>query len=134
MNELLANLNIMYVKTHNFHYNVVGPNFKEIHVLLEDEYDWIHETIDEVAEMIRMNDAFPAASMAEYLELATIKEVKSQEYYSKEILTEMINDYETLLTQVNELRETENYLTANLLEDIAAELTKKLWFFKSSTK
>ena len=50
MNKLLADLNVLYVKTHNYHYNVVGLDFKSVHVQLEEEYDQIHMWIDQVAE------------------------------------------------------------------------------------
>ena len=135
LNRLLSNLNIMYVKLHNFHYNIIGKDFHPVHLLLEAEYDKFHEFIDVTAELIKKKGNMPGGSMKTYLELATIKEVESGDYDSTFIYTTLINDYNELLNGIADLRkhcEEENVIDFfNLLEDF---LKTKIWFFKANLK
>lgn len=131
---LLANLNIMDIKIHNFHYNVVGPLFLNTHLQLEDEYNFIHDTIDTVAERIKAIGEHPQASMKEYLDCATIREAESRDYKPNEIFQALIADYKILVDNINLLRPQADPVTQSMLDDIQEELEKKLWFFKSTIK
>ncbi len=135
MNKLLANLNVLYVKLHNYHYNVVGGDFYNTHVMLEKEYDQMHAWIDEVAEDMKKNDLYPMGSLKEYLAITTITEVESKDYTSKEIYNDLYNDYIELNNNIVEILEGEISLsTDDLLTAMATELSTKLWFFKASMK
>lgn len=134
MNKLLADLNVLYVKVHNYHYNVVGVEFMPTHLHLEEEYNTLHMMIDEVAEQIKINGDYPKASMKEYLELTSVKEVESKDYSVKEILKSMFEDYSMLLEEIVELKKDQNTLTVNLLEGYEEQLSKKLWFYRSMMK
>jgi len=135
MNKLLSDLNVLYVKTHNFHYNVVGLDFKSVHVQLEEEYDQIHEWIDQVAEEMKKENEYPVASMKEYLATTSIEEVASKDYRSVDVYNSMVKDYETLKQDIINIKEKD--ITASredLLNGILEMLNTKLWFFKSSVK
>ncbi len=135
MNKLLADLNIMYVKLHNMHYNVVGLDFKPTHVMLEEEYDIIHQWIDEVAEAIKKGDGYPAGSLKEYLELTSIKEIKSQDINSKAVYANLIEDYTQLEKDIAIIKsEPLPTFLEDMLDAISDELATKLWFFKSAIK
>ncbi len=135
MNKLLANLNVMYVKLHNYHYNVVGADFMQTHVALEKEYDVMHEWIDEVAEQIKKDGGYPLASMKDYLEVATIEEVASTDYRSKEIIESLINDYTELEANIGEILAGDISVSADdLLTTMASEIATKLWFFSAQVK
>ena len=99
----------LYVKTHNYHYNVVGLDFKSVHVQLEEEYDQIHMWIDQVAEDMKKEGEYPPASLKEYLAITSIEEVASKDYRSIDIYKSMVLDYETLETLVSELSEKLQY-------------------------
>ncbi len=132
MNKLLANLNVLYVKLHNYHYNVIGADFMPTHVALEKEYDTMHEWIDEVAEQIKKDGEYPMGSLKEYLSIATITEVESKDYRSKEILEDVLKDFETLEADVQELLEGDISIACDdLLTTIATELSTKIWFLKA---
>ncbi|MBR6823855.1 MAG: DNA starvation/stationary phase protection protein, partial [Firmicutes bacterium] len=79
MNKYLANLGVAYIKLHNLHWNVVGINFKGVHEYLESLYDGVSESLDSIAELLKMHDEVPAASLKEYLELTSIEELPSKE-------------------------------------------------------
>ena len=66
LNQYLANLGVEYIKLHNLHWNVVGINFKAIHEYLESLYDGVSDSLDSVAELLKMHDEVPAASLKEY--------------------------------------------------------------------
>jgi len=81
----LSNLAVLNVKLHNIHWNVVGPQFVEVHNFTESVYDELFESFDQVAELLKMKGLMPLSTMAEYLENATIQEViTNRKNYQKE--------------------------------------------------
>lgn len=75
LQRMLADEVLLYVKTRNFHWNVEGPDFSELHKLFETQYEQLDEIMDEAAERIRVIGGYAAGSMGEFLELATLQEV-----------------------------------------------------------
>ncbi|MFU8797645.1 MAG: Dps family protein [Gammaproteobacteria bacterium] len=74
LSRLLADSYTLYLKTHNFHWNVTGPMFNTLHLLFEGEYQELALAVDEIAERIRAL-GFPApASYAQYAALSSVKE------------------------------------------------------------
>jgi len=74
LSHLLADTYTLYLKTHNFHWNVTGPMFNSLHLMFEGQYMELALAVDEIAERIRTL-GFPApATYAAYARLATIKE------------------------------------------------------------
>ncbi len=134
MNKLLADFTVLYTKLHTFHYNVVGSDFYNIHVMLEGEYDKVHDWIDEVAESVKIEGEYPLATLKEMLEVSTIKEAESRDYRSKEILEILLADYEQLIGYMYEIKESQSMMQENMLEDIITELAKQVWFIKSTLK
>ena len=63
LNALLADEFVIYVKTRRFHWNVVGPDFGELHKFFESQYEALDEIVDEVAERARALDAISAGSL-----------------------------------------------------------------------
>lgn len=72
--RLLADTYILYVKTHNFHWNVTGPMFQTLHLMFEQQYTELALAVDLIAERIRAL-GFPApGTYAEFAKLSSIKE------------------------------------------------------------
>ena len=138
VNGYLANVAVSYVKLHNLHWNVVGPQFKAVHEYLEALYDAYAEVLDSVAELLKMNDEMPLASMKDYLGVATIKEIDARDYTVSEVITIVLNDMETMKAQAEAIRaaaaEDDNYAVVNLLEDDLKNYDKNIWFLKSMLK
>ncbi len=135
MDKLLANLNVLYVKLHNYHYNIVGGDFYNTHVMLEKEYDQMHTWIDEVAEQMKKDGQYPMGSLKDYLATTTIKEVESKDYRSTEIFAEIHKDYRELEANIAELLGGQLSVSAeDLLTGMATELATKLWFFEATVK
>lgn len=96
LNKYLADTGVMYIKLHNLHWNIYGMQFKGVHEYLEELYDAFTENMDAIAELIRMHNEYPAASLAAYLELSSIKELPSEKIEIKRALAvvlEDLNDY-----------------------------------------
>ena len=68
LNVFLANLAVLNIKVHNLHWNVVGLQFPLIHKMTEKIYKMLQCQFDTVAEVMKMQNKMPAASMAEYLD------------------------------------------------------------------
>jgi len=102
LNKYLANLHVLYTKLHNFHWNIEGKNFFQIHAKLEELYDATAEEIDEVAERVLTLGLRPLASMKDYLEVATIKEVESVGIKSEAVLRSVLEDFSTLIKDLRE--------------------------------
>jgi starvation-inducible DNA-binding protein len=115
LNNLLANFHVHYQKLRNFHWNVVGSDFFELHAVFEGEYNQVKIQIDEVAERIRVFGKTPLSTLAEYLEVSEIKEVGT-DLSSEKMVKEILKDFEILLTLMVETTEA-----ADTIGDIATE-------------
>lgn len=74
LSRLLANTYTLYLKTHNYHWNVTGPMFNTLHTLFETQYTEYALAVDEIAERIRAVGARAPGSYSEFSELAAVKE------------------------------------------------------------
>lgn len=134
----LANLAVNYVKLHNLHWNVIGKTFKQVHEYLEEMYDEATESFDTVAEYQKMVGEYPNASLKSYLEIATIKELDSKDYNTKEIFEIVIADLKMmreLATEIrNEADEKGEFSLVAIMEGEVASQNKRIWFIESMLK
>jgi starvation-inducible DNA-binding protein len=72
--RLLADSYTVYLKTHNFHWNVTGPMFSTLHTLFETQYTELALAVDEIAERIRAIGHRAPGSYSEFVELAKVRE------------------------------------------------------------
>ncbi len=71
---LLADSYTLYLQTHNFHWNVTGPQFRELHLMFEEHYTELATAVDEIAERIRTLGVFAPGTYKQFAELSHIKE------------------------------------------------------------
>ena len=76
LSKLLADSYTLYLKTHNYHWNVTGKMFATLHNLFEEQYSELASAVDEIAERIRALGEFAPGSYSDYSELAQVKEAK----------------------------------------------------------
>ena len=74
LSDLLATSYTVYLKTHNYHWNVTGPMFTTLHGLFMTQYTELALAIDEIAERIRALDAFAPGSYTEFQRRSTVRE------------------------------------------------------------
>lgn len=138
LQKYLSNLSVLNVKFHNIHWNVVGKKFMEIHNFTEEVYDGLFEDFDEVAELLKMKNVMPLSTMAEYLENATIEEVKARDFSQKESLEMAKADLELMKDLATEIRNTADeegdFETVALFEDYVANYSKNIWFLSAMLK
>jgi starvation-inducible DNA-binding protein len=96
MNNLLANYSVHYQKLRNFHWNVKGANFFDIHEQFEIQYNSAKVTIDDIAERIRVFGQTPLSTMKEYLQTSEIKE-SATDLSADTMVREILKDYKILL-------------------------------------
>lgn len=134
MNLLLANYHIHYQKLRNYHWNVKGPDFFDIHERFELAYNEAKENIDEIAERIRVFGQTPMSTLKEYLDTAEIKET-SAEITATEMVEEIINDYEVLLSFMAEVIdaaiENGDVGTEDMIKEFMKGIEKTHWMLSA---
>ena len=139
VNKQIANLGVGYIKFHNLHWNVVGGQFKPVHEYLEVLYDSLSDSLDEVAEILKMNDEYPVASLKQFLELSQIQELdESKDINYVEVLKMILDDLVILQNQAKVIRnlavEEDIIGLIDSMEGIISNIDKELWFIKSMLK
>lgn len=76
LSRLLADTYTLYLKTHNYHWNVTGPQFNTLHTMFETQYTELALAVDEIAERIRALGAWAPGSYSEFARLSSIKEAE----------------------------------------------------------
>lgn len=74
ISRLLADTYTLYLKTHNFHWNVTGPMFNTLHLMFEQQYTEMATAVDQIAERIRALGFNAPGSYAEFIKLTSIRE------------------------------------------------------------
>ena len=137
LSRLLADSYTLYLKTHNFHWNVTGPMFQTLHLMFEAQYTELALAVDLIAERIRALGAPAPGSYREFARLSSIKEaegvpratdmirqlVEGQESVVRTaraafVIAERGNDQPTadLLTQRMQVHEKTAWMLRSLLE------------------
>jgi len=75
LKALLADSYTLYLQTHNFHWNITGPMFHQLHVMFEEHYTELATAVDDIAERIRTLDIPAPGTYRAFAELSSIKEV-----------------------------------------------------------
>ena len=74
LNKLLADEVVLYIKTRNYHWNIEGSNFHEMHTFYEKQFLQLDEIMDQVAERIRVIGHYTEARLVDYLKLTSLIE------------------------------------------------------------
>ncbi len=102
LSTFLADHAVLYMKTLNFHWNMIGPHFFVFHRLLEEQYTELAISLDEIAEHIRSFDRLAPGSMQEFLQLARLKESPNT-LSQDEMIYELIASNEMMSENCSEL-------------------------------
>jgi len=79
LSRLLADSYTLYLKTHNYHWNVTGPQFNTLHLMFEGQYTELAAAVDEIAERIRALGIKAPGSYLEFSEITSIEEAQGEE-------------------------------------------------------
>ena len=135
LTKLLADEMILYIKTRKFHWNVTGESFMELHKLYEEQYKQLEKTIDEIAERIGKLGEKTIGTMDEFIKNSTIKENPGDFPETKEAITELLHDHESLIVQLRKDVEeiTDNSKdagTADFMTGIMEEHETTAWILR----
>lgn len=130
LNTLLADYHLYYQKLRNFHWNVVGRNFFDLHEQFELMYEDAKVKVDEIAERILTLRYQPTSNYSDYLKMSNLKESKS-EFKDVEMVTIILEDHGKLLKQMRVVVETADKAgdegTIDLVGAYIRELEKTSW-------
>ena len=132
INRLIASYHVHYQKLRNFHWNVVGSDFFDLHEKFEELYNFSKENIDDLAERVRVFGEKPMARLDEYLKVSKITEPKDG-LSPRQMVDEILTDFEILLTQMITVLDLANECgdvsTINLLNKTVNKTEKYYWMF-----
>ncbi|MEN8817611.1 MAG: DNA starvation/stationary phase protection protein [Nonlabens sp.] len=130
LNILLADYHLYYQKIRNYHWNIVGRSFFDLHVKFEEMYDDAAIKIDEIAERILTLRYQPTSNYSDYLKLSNLKESKS-ELSDTDMVKNLIDDHGTILSQMSKVVKTagecEDEGTIDLIGAYIRELETTTW-------
>jgi starvation-inducible DNA-binding protein len=95
LSALLASSYTLYLKTHNYHWNVTGPMFTTLHTLFETQYTELALAVDQIAERIRAVGAFAPGSYSAFAKLSAVKEETGRPE-AKEMIRVLVSDQEVV--------------------------------------
>ncbi|PAF49747.1 DNA starvation/stationary phase protection protein [Helicobacter sp. 12S02232-10] len=135
LKQLQADSIVLFMKIHNFHWNVKGSDFYHTHKATERIYEEFADMFDDLAERIVQIGDKPVVTLTEALKTAKVKEEIRSDFRSDEVFKGILQDYEYLekeFKQLSELADKENdKVTANYADDQTAKLQKSLWMLKA---
>jgi starvation-inducible DNA-binding protein len=134
LSSLLADTFTLYLKTHNFHWNVTGPMFRTLHVMFEEQYNELWTATDLIAERIRSLGVFAPATFGEFSNLATIRE-EAGVPAAMQMVRQLVDGHETVARTARAVIETAEAAsdapTADLLTERLQVHEKTAWMLRS---
>ncbi len=106
LNTLLADEYVLYTKTRNFHWNVTGPHFNDLHKFFEAQYTELNVVVDDVAERARELGGIAAGSLAEFAHLARLAEQPGKALAARAMLAALLADHEAIIQHLRTDLET----------------------------
>ena len=134
LSRLLADSYTLYLKTHNYHWNVTGPQFNTLHQMFEEQYTELAAAVDEIAERIRALGVKAPGSYQEYAELTRIEEGTGEEP-AEEMIRQLAVGQETVVRTAREAfpaaDKAHDEPTADLLTQRMQLHEKNAWMLRS---
>jgi starvation-inducible DNA-binding protein len=138
LQKVLADEFVLYTKTRNYHWNVEGDNFMELHKFFESQYEALDEIMDEVAERIRMLGHYSEARLKDFIQLTRLDE-PAYTSDQKQQLQNLLSDHEILIQalrkDINTFSDQYKDLgSADFATGLLRHHEKSAWFIRSYLK
>ncbi len=134
LSRVLADTFTLYLKTHNFHWNVTGPQFNSLHLMFEAQYNELWLAVDAIAERIRALGSHAPGSYTAYAKLSSIPEAKGVPD-SDEMIRQLVEGQEAVVRTVRSIFPTvddaHDEPTADLLTQRMQVHEKTAWMLRS---
>ncbi len=134
LSHLLADSYTLYLKTHNFHWNVTGPMFQSLHAMFEEHYTELATAVDEIAERIRALGETAPGSYAAFSRLSSIQEAEDVPA-ADEMVRQLVEAHEAVAKTARSVLPIadagDDEVTLGLLADRLAVHEKTAWMLRS---
>ena len=135
---LLADTFALYMKTKNFHWHVSGRQFRDYHLMLDEQSDAIFATTDQIAERVRKLGGTTLHSISEIAKLQTIQDNNEAYVPPREMLRELMEDNKHVAAAMRKAHKLaddhEDSGTAGLLELFIDETERRTWFLFEASR
>jgi starvation-inducible DNA-binding protein len=132
MNAILADTFALYLKTKNFHWHMSGPNFRDYHLLLDEQADQIYAMTDPIAERVRKIGGSTLRSIGHIARLQRVLDNDADYVTPMGMLAELREDNKELVARLREAHgvcdEHRDLATASLIEVWIDETERRTWF------
>ncbi len=132
--RVLADSYTLYLKTHNYHWNVTGPMFQTLHVMFEEQYQDLALAVDDIAERIRSLGERAPGTYGAFAKLTTIEE-DSGNPNAKEMIANLVESNEKLIRTAREVipkaADAGDEATVDLLTARMQHHEKTTWMLRS---
>ncbi len=137
LKHLLADTYTLYLQTHNFHWNVTGINFRELHLMFEEQYMELADAVDDIAERIRTLDVAAPATYKEFVRLSAIKEVEGVPS-AKDMVDLLTKGHEQVIRTARKVlalaEDAGDESSSSLVSDRMREHEKVAWMLRATNK
>jgi starvation-inducible DNA-binding protein len=135
LKKLLADSYTLYLQTHNFHWNVIGPEFRALHLMFEEHYTELALAVDEIAERIRALDIAAPATYKEFSALSSIEEVAGLTD-GAEMVKILTQSHEQVIRTCRDVlklaQDADDESTASVVSDRMLVHEKTAWMLRAS--
>ena len=138
LNQLLADVFALYVKTKNFHWHMSGPHFRDYHLLLDEHGEQIFAVTDPLAERVRKIGGVTLHSIGEISRLQSVKDNDADFVSPRDMLLELHEDNKQFAANLRKAHslcdDNDDIGTASLIEDWIDETERRAWFLFEATR
>jgi starvation-inducible DNA-binding protein len=139
LSKVLADEFLLYTKTRNAHWNVEGIDFSAKHIFFENQYEQLDETMDAVAERIRMLGDYAPATLAQFLKLTHLTEQSREKNDSAGFIKELLTDHESIIIFLREnvdrfANEFKDFGTSDFITALMETHEKMAWMLRAHLK
>ena len=135
LNALLADYFALYLKTKNFHWHVTGPQFRELHLLFDEQATELFALTDVIAERVRKNGAATLTSIGTIAKASRISDQDQSALSAKAMITELAADNRSLIAGLREAKAAAGAAGDNATEGLADDWTdaaeRRVWFLEA---
>lgn len=137
LSRVLADTYTLYLKTHNYHWNVTGPQFRTLHLMFEEQYRELWTATDEIAERIRALGAFAPGTYAEFGKLSSLQEDNGVPG-AEQMVKNLVKGHEQVVKTARDLfkvaSDADDEVTADLMVQRMQASEKTAWMLRSLTE
>ena len=136
LNGLLADSFALYIKTKNFHWHVRGPQFRDLHLLFDEQAAEIFALTDLIGERVRKNGAPTLTSLGAIAGKTRIADQDDAQLDAAAMIRELIADNETYLARLREVKEAAgeagDNATDGVVDDWTDQCEQRIWFLRQT--